>query len=489
MDKFKNKTALCLLLFISCSARAQVIAFPQQPDSVDIAYYAKKNSWEAALQVFSLNIGVWGYNRYIMNGSFARIDIHTIKKNLSHPFVWDNDQMSTNMFAHPYHGNLYFNSARSQGFNYWKSGLFILGGSAMWELFMENEYPSFNDIIATPIGGMALGEVLYRTSDLILDDRRSGLPRLGSEVAGFLIAPTRGLTRIINGDAWRVRATSGRQFVKPAVSIEVSAGVRALELKGEIFDEGVGTGTYIGIEYGDRFADESEKPYDYFTLRSNVNIQNSQPGLGQLNILGRLYARELADTKKHFLSWGFYQHFDYYDSDTISDISAEIPYKFCTPASVGIGLIYRLKSAKNIHFDAFTHTNAILLGGALSDYYEIDERNYNLASGFSVKAGFNTNYKDKISLSGNYEIYHMYTWKGYPQDIDWNNIDVYEFNYQGDRSNAILYASSLKMDVRLQKHLFLTGMICNYTRYTNYRYFDNVFSHTWEGKFMITCKI
>lgn len=29
----------------------------------------------------------------------------------------------------------------------------------MWELFMECEYPSTNDIIATPIGGAALGEV------------------------------------------------------------------------------------------------------------------------------------------------------------------------------------------------------------------------------------------------------------------------------------------------------------------------------------------
>jgi hypothetical protein len=118
------------------SACAQV--FLQQRDSVDIGYYAKKNAWEAGLRNFSLNMGIWGFNRFIMNESFARINIHTIKKNLSHPFVWDNDMMGTNMFLHPYHGNLYFNSARSQGFNYWKSGLFAFSGSAMWELFLEN---------------------------------------------------------------------------------------------------------------------------------------------------------------------------------------------------------------------------------------------------------------------------------------------------------------------------------------------------------------
>jgi hypothetical protein len=465
------------------------VAFPQHSDSVDIAYYAEKNAWEVTLQSFSLNMGIWGFNRFIMNESFARIDIHTIKKNLSHPFVWDNDMMGTNMFLHPYHGNLYFNSARSQGFNYWESGLFAFGGSAMWELFLENEYPSFNDIIATPIGGMALGEVLFRTSDLILDDRQTGWRRFGCELAGFLIAPTRSLTRILSGDAWRIRATGGKQFREPNVNVEVSAGVRILELKGDIFDRGVGGAISIAIEYGDCFSDENEKPYDYFAFRSNLNVHTSQPVLGQMNIMGRLYVTDLADTEKDFLSLGFYQHFDYYDSNTISAVSTEIPYKFCTPASLGAGLVYRSKRNKNIPFDAFLHANSVLLGGALSDYYKVDNRNYNLASGFSTKTGFNIAYKDKISLSGNYELYRMFTWKGYPQDIEWNSIDVREFNYQGDNSIAILHAGSLRTDVKLKEHLFLTYMHYSYSRNTKYKYFDDVRSQTMEGKFMITYKL
>ena len=87
---------------------------------------------------------------------------------------------------------------------------------------MENEYPSTNDIIATPIGGMALGEVTYRVSDLILDDRKTGWSRFGLEFAGFLVSPMRGLTRIINGDAWKRRSTSGKQFGVPDVSVDVS---------------------------------------------------------------------------------------------------------------------------------------------------------------------------------------------------------------------------------------------------------------------------
>ena len=91
-------------------------------------------------------------------------------------------------------------------------------------------------------------------------------------------------------------------------------------------------------------------------------------------------------------------------------------------------------------------------------------------------------------MSGNYEIYRMFTWKGYPQDIDWDTIDVHEFDYQGDKSQAILHAISLRADVKLRDHLFLTGIVYNYTRDTNYKYFDDVFSQTSEGRLMLTYK-
>ena len=77
----------------------------------------------------------------------------------------------------------------------------------MWELFMECEYPSTNDIIATPVGGMALGEVLYRASDLLLDDRKTGYERVGREVAAFSGSRMRGLPRVLSGDYEQKRRT------------------------------------------------------------------------------------------------------------------------------------------------------------------------------------------------------------------------------------------------------------------------------------------
>ena len=137
------------------------LATPKPADSLDIDYYSHKRGLQAGTMVFGINMGVWAFDRYIRKADFAYINGRTIKDNLKHGFVWDNDAMGTNMFMHPYHGSLYFNSARSNGYNFWQSGLFAFGGSFMWEMFMENEYPSTNDIIATPIGGMALGEVTY----------------------------------------------------------------------------------------------------------------------------------------------------------------------------------------------------------------------------------------------------------------------------------------------------------------------------------------
>lgn len=489
----KKITLILFLILISVTTYSQHTFQYQSsrivpPDSLDLAYYSKKNGLRAASQIFTINMGVWAFDRYILKSDFAYINIHTIKANVKKGFVWDNDQMGTNMFLHPYHGNLYYNSARSNGYNFWASGLFAFGGSLMWELFMENEYPSANDIIATPIGGMAVGEVFYRASDLILDDRSRGGERFGRELAAFIITPTRGLTRLMNGDMWRKRATSGRQFGIPDLSIEVSSGVRVVEIEDPIVDKGVGFATYLNVEYGDKFNDGGEKPFDYFTLEASLGIQASQPILNQLNILGRLWVTDIAETKKNFLSMGFYQHLDYYDSDTISDVSSRVPYRFSTPASLGIGFIYENRRWTNWNLDAYLHANTILIGASLSDHYMVKDRNYNLGSGFETKLGFNLSYKDKLSISVSHKWYQLYTWKGYPEDIVWKNVDPEELDYQGDKSQARIHAASIRVDVKLKNQLYLTGMYNTYSRDTNYDYFDDVYSLTSDAKLMLTYK-
>lgn len=489
-----KKFFLLIILIFSFTESYSQFALHKQvvptvlPDSIDKLHYSKKRGWQAAGTVFGLNMAVWGFDRYILDEEFAHINAKTIKNNFTNGFEWDNDQMGTNMFLHPYHGSLYFNAARSNGFNFWESGAFALGGSWMWEMFMENESPSINDIIATPVGGLAFGEVFYRTTDMILDDTRRGRNRVWREFSSFLIAPTRGISRLISGEAWKVRPTTGRQFGIPSISVEVSTGVRVLELQDEILDKGVGMATSISIEYGDKYDNDNIIPYDYFSFRTHLNIHSSQPVLGQINVIGRLWGVDAIDTKKHYLMFGVFQHFDYYDSDTISSVSNKIPYKFGTPASAGIGMYHRNKEFKNWAFESYAHLNAIFIGASLSDHYLVDMRNYNLGNGFGWKLGLNVAYKNMAALSWWYEGYRMFTWKGYPKGYDLSNAMRDGLNAQGDKSAATLNTSSMKLDIKMRNNIYLTTAVSGYRRSTRYKNFKNVYSLSGEGRLMLTYK-
>lgn len=57
------------------------------------------------------------------------------------------------------------------------------------------------------MGGMALGEITHRVSDIILDDRQRGFGRFLREAAAFVINPMKGIARLARGDAWRVKST------------------------------------------------------------------------------------------------------------------------------------------------------------------------------------------------------------------------------------------------------------------------------------------
>ena len=68
--------------------------------------YGKKKPWLAVGETVGINAFVQSFDRFVLNADFAQINMHTIHHNLKTGFVWDNDQFSTNLFAHPYHGGL-----------------------------------------------------------------------------------------------------------------------------------------------------------------------------------------------------------------------------------------------------------------------------------------------------------------------------------------------------------------------------------------------
>lgn len=486
-------STIIILLFISSDAHSAPIDSLTLKYNLDLKnackynfkYKRKKNFILAASETFGMNMGLWAFDRYVFKGHYAYISFKTIKENFKHGFEWDNDHLNTNMFAHPYNGSLFFNAGRSNGFNFWQSELFAISGSAMWELFMECEYPSTNDIIATPIGGAALGEIFYRTSDLILDDRATRANRFGRELASFIISPIRGVTRIITGEAWKKRAISGREFTPP-IHIELSLGSRILSYHNNDHIVKAGISSRLNIEYGDPFDGDSKTPYDYFSCLAEFNVMKTQPLLSRIEIMGRLLSKELVYNKKYDLSIGLFQHFDFFDSDTISQYSPTktepciVPYKLGAPACVGIGSMFLFHNNK-FNLVASGHFNGIILGGILSDYYRYYNRNYNWASGYSLKFGIKGQcWNDKLSFNVNNQFYKLYTKSHWGFDTIWTETpNGKPVNVAGDNSVGSFYHLEGEIDYKLLKSLFLTLRFDLYNRnthYKGYKSFNNIYT-------------
>ena len=146
----------------------------------DPQYNKKSSILNPALQVVAMNVVLNIVDRSVFNLEFAKVDFHTWKKTVSAGFPWgsgwewDQDRFGNNFLSHPMTGSFYFNAARSNGYSYWQSAPFVFYGSYMWKIFGEKGTPEREDPTHTTFDGIALGEVMYRLSSNILDDRAVG---------------------------------------------------------------------------------------------------------------------------------------------------------------------------------------------------------------------------------------------------------------------------------------------------------------------------
>lgn len=451
----------------------------------------KKHPWRAAAETFAINAGVWAFDRYALNADFAKISPSTVWHNIKNGFVWDNDQFSTNLFFHPYHGGLYFNAARTQGMDFWESVPYAFCGSLMWETVCEVEPPAINDLMATTIGGVCIGEITNRMSALVLDDRSRGPERFAREFLATLICPIRGLNRIVSGDAWRVR----RQYYKYhdssrlPVAFSLQGGYRYLADNNSLFRGE--SNPYIGLSltYGNPFNEEENKPYDYFTADITLGLSSNQPFVGSVHLLGRLWGAPVRVGEGMTSEFGIFQHFNYYDSQPVKDGSQLVPYRISEAASFGPGLICKYPLIGNLtRLEQRLFVSAIILGGSLSDYYEVIDRDYNMGSGFSAKVSTSMDFGDFAGFTISADYYRIYTWKGYERK-NLTETDPLYLNAQGDKGNAALLVVSPRFRIRLADKLDIDVSASYYNRKTHYKYHDNVSAHTFETRLGVAYKL
>ena len=456
-----------------------------------------KRYWQAAAEATGINVGVQLFDRYALNSDFAQTTLNSLKRNFTDGMVWDNDFFITNLFAHPYHGNLYFNAARSNGLNFWESAPYALGGSAMWEFLGETEPPAINDIIATTCGGIAIGEMTHRLSRTVLDDRDRGGSRFLREAAATIINPIQGLHRIFSGDAWRVRSDHYRyhDFSKIPVDMSFSVGWRYLADNGALFRGIHAPYVNITLMYGTPVDGERHTtPYDFFDLEMNAAFGGGQPFVNTLNIVGRLWSTPILDKKDMAGEFGIYQHFNYYDAKPIKDGSELTPYRISEAAGFGPGFILSLpQTGAMTKLEQRIFTSGILLGGTKSDYFNVIERDYNMGSGFSVKSKTQIEFGKFGRFTLNAKYFRIYTWKGY-EDKDLQAFadgtkDLHYLNVQGDRSNAMLLVVNPVMEMHLAEQWSVTLSGAYYSRRTFYKYHDMVKANTFETKLGLTCRL
>ena len=465
-----------------------------------------KHPWRALAEVTAVNVGVQLFDRWVLNSDFAQTTLRSLKRNFTDGMVWDNDFFITNMFAHPYHGNLYFNAARTNGLTFWESAPYALLGSAMWEFLGETEPPAINDIIATTCGGMAIGEMTHRLSLTILDDRTFGFQRFLREAAAAIVNPIQGIHRILSGDAWHVKNRNYRyhDFRKTPLDVSFSVGWRYLADDGALF-RGVHA-PYINMTmtYGTSVDGEKHTtPYDFFDLEANTAFGGGQPAVNTLNIVGRLWSTPILDKKDMAGEFGIYQHFNYYDAKPIEDGSSLTPYRISEAAGFGPGFIFSLPQMGALSkMEQRVFVSGILLG-TKSDYFNVIERDYNMGSGFSVKARTQLDFGKFGRIILNAKYFRLWTWKGY-EDKDLQpyvdgTADLHYLNVQGDNSNAALFVINPVIEMHLARQWSITLSGSFYGRRTHYNYYydkdlilrqnSTVRARTFETKIGLTCRL
>lgn len=382
------------------------LAFPVAPNMSAKAINGTSHRaplWKPAAEVIGVNLLFMGYNRFVANADYAYVNPSTWKKNLTSEPEWDTDEFGINFIGHPYQGTLYFNAARSQGYTYWQSLPFAIGGSVLWEYFGENTLPSYNDMIYTPLNGAALGEILHRLSSKVLDDQTRGNERAVREIVAGLINPVRGVNRLIQGKTFEV--TDKQDYEDEPLNITILAGVHRLnEEKNEVFGKGRNKAMLsLQLDYGRPFESMERKPFDFFRLRTEFSNDTIGSRINNVTGYGILAGRNFKVRNLDMLV-GAFQYYDYWNTRNF-ELGA---------LGFGGGLFTKLEIGNRVNLYTNGHLGVIPLAGnstrSAQDSFGL--RNYVYAHGLQGKIESTLALSDHVTASFVYYHFWLKTFEG-----------------------------------------------------------------------------
>lgn len=381
----------------------------------------EKKFWRAGSEWLIANVLPATFNRFITEDQYAYISL----KNFIHhqriaAWDWDDNEFITNHLDHPYHGQLYFNAFRSNGYNFYESSIATFAGSYLWETGGETQSPSINDLINTTYGGIILGEMTHRISRHILGKgARDRHRRTSNEIGAFFVNPVNGLNRLLDGK-WG-KADPYHAIDSSSVWVEVNAGVRRFDAKeGDILQKGK-DGSYGRLRlWYQNGPDIVKRPFDQFYVNLEFGKGDST-FINAVNVHASLYGTEFFETK-HSEHYGVLTaNYDFYNNDAFFYGAQNLIYNWNST--------FRFK--KNNRLNMSLGLGAILLAGVPDPYLHYGaSRNYNYGSG----AGYR--YRGELSLFNRLLI-----------TADYNGGLFYTIS--GNDSYYILHAGTLEANLRI----------------------------------------
>jgi hypothetical protein len=122
--------------------------------------------------------------------------VYTPWEKLAHGAIsFDSNTFRTNFVGHPLMGGTMYQLARGSRVGAWQASLAAVAGSTGWELIEFHEKASINDLVVTPVAGIALGEPLFQLAAHL--DRAP--PSATSTVLAWLTAPWKKINDAIDG--------------------------------------------------------------------------------------------------------------------------------------------------------------------------------------------------------------------------------------------------------------------------------------------------
>ena len=450
----KNLVLFLLLMMSATTTRATTLDAVESTDSLAVTAAdttktatVRKHPWLAGLEIVGFNVALVGFNRvYYKDELWSHVTMSTIKHNVTHGYwAWDPDDIDANALRHPVHGALYYLVARANGMSAIESSLYTLGGSWMWEIFCEAEEPSINDMVYTTIGGITIGETVWRSGKCIIDmvkkkhQGKPSVPFTTSLTLGF-----RGFDSHNNPSVRTAFAT-------------------------------------WDATYGDLFDETMRGPFDYFDISGTIAVGQKQRIVSQTRIDHQLWSRPITDAPQKKVVMGIYNHFDYFNVTPYYKSSKaernKRAYGYSEVGSVGPGIAYRL--GEHTRWEQQLYVNGIMMGVTPNALFHPSSRGYSFGSGYGARLYSSLTVGDWLRMGVRAQCSHLFTWDGFYEDEP-SRTRSGQVSIQGETGNALTAIVAPTVEVKLMKHLSLQGSGQFMHTHLNYKYHPHTSTHAWE---------